>query len=83
MELLLKETREVVSKIRQQQGKSPDYVVTCALDNTVDDVISKMMSEKVHRVYITTPTQRLHSVITLTDILRFFEWGRTRQKKKE
>lgn len=48
---------------------SPSKVVTCHAGDTFGDALEKIVSHKVHTLYIVDKEGRPESVLTLTDIL--------------
>ncbi|ONK58469.1 uncharacterized protein A4U43_C09F13370 [Asparagus officinalis] len=44
-------------------------VITCKRDDTIKDIILKLDSEKIHRIYVVNEENNLEGVITLRDII--------------
>jgi len=48
----------------------PRVLVTCQLDSTLSEVIDKLVSRHVHRVWVTNQEGMLLGLVSLTDIIR-------------
>ncbi|KAJ8452815.1 hypothetical protein Cgig2_014578 [Carnegiea gigantea] len=48
----------------------PRVLVTCQLDSTLSEVIDKLVSRHVHRVWVTNEEGMLLGLVSLTDIIR-------------
>ncbi|KAK1351990.1 SNF1-related protein kinase regulatory subunit gamma-1 [Heracleum sosnowskyi] len=61
----------VGSYLEEHQKSSPliNDVVTCTKDNSLKDVITKLDSMKIHRIYVADDEGNLGGVITLRDII--------------
>ncbi|CAI9113091.1 OLC1v1013628C2 [Oldenlandia corymbosa var. corymbosa] len=61
----------VKSYLEEHQKDSPllRAMVTCRRDNSLKDVISKLDSMKVHRIYVVDDQGNLEGVVTLRDII--------------
>lgn len=61
----------VRSYLEEHQKDSPllKNMVTCTRDNTLKDVIMKLDSMKIHRIYVVDDLGNLEGVITLRDII--------------
>ncbi|KAK6123715.1 hypothetical protein DH2020_042550 [Rehmannia glutinosa] len=61
----------VRSHIEEHQNESPllSGMVTCRRDDTLKQVIMKLDSMKIHRIYVVDETGNLEGVITLRDII--------------
>lgn len=51
--------------------ESPKPVISCTADSTFEEVLSLMVENKIHRVYVVDNLQQPTSVISLVDILNF------------
>jgi len=51
--------------------ETPKPVVSCTASSTLQDVISQMVTNKIHRVYVVDKYQQPSYVISLVDILNF------------
>lgn len=49
---------------------SPRLLVTCRLDSLLTDVIDKVVTTHVHRVWVTNDDGALIGLVSLTDIIR-------------
>lgn len=61
----------VRSYLEEHQKSSPllSDVVTCTRDNSLKEVIMKLDSMKIHRIYVADDEGNLGGVITLRDII--------------
>lgn len=61
----------VRSYLEEHQEASPMLrgVITCKRDDTIKDIILKLDSEKIHRIYVIDEEENLEGVITLRDII--------------
>lgn len=61
----------VRSYLDEQKEASPllNGMVTCGRDNTIKEVIVKLDSQKIHRIYVADGEGNLEGVITLRDII--------------
>lgn len=44
-------------------------VITCKRDDTLKDIILKLDTDKIHRIYVVDEEESLEGVITLRDII--------------
>jgi len=54
----------------QDLANFPRLLVTCQLDSTLSEVIDKVISRHVHRVWVTNEQGMLLGIVSLTDIIR-------------
>ncbi|KAJ0972583.1 hypothetical protein J5N97_020542 [Dioscorea zingiberensis] len=61
----------VKSYLKEHQEASPRLlgVITCKRDDTIKDIILKLDSFKIHRIYVVDGEDNLEGVITLRDII--------------
>lgn len=61
----------VRSYLKKHQGTSPfvSGMVVCTKNHSVKELIMKLDSEKIHRVYVVDDAGNLEGVITLRDII--------------
>ncbi|XP_026410769.1 SNF1-related protein kinase regulatory subunit gamma-1-like [Papaver somniferum] len=61
----------VRNHLKEQQEASPMLrgMITCRKDDTIKDVILKLDSEKIHRIYVVDADENLEGVISLRDII--------------
>lgn len=57
--------------LEEHQEASPmlQGVITCKRDDTIKDIILKLDSDKIHRIYVVDEDENLEGVITLRDII--------------
>ncbi|KAI3842460.1 hypothetical protein MKX03_035067 [Papaver bracteatum] len=61
----------VRNHLKEQHEASPmlQGMITCRKDDTIKDVILKLDSEKIHRIYVVDADENLEGVISLRDII--------------
>ena len=70
LELLELGALEFVKKVRQVSGGDKDLLIWVEPSTNTSGVLAKMVSENVHRVYITNNLIELRGVISITDLFQ-------------
>ncbi len=49
---LLSPVSEFIRELRKEQGRNPDYIVSCKADTKLRDVVDTVTAERVHRIFV-------------------------------
>ncbi|KYQ90236.1 hypothetical protein DLAC_08838 [Tieghemostelium lacteum] len=70
LDLLLKSTKDFISRDNQLNKNKPSEPIVLSLNNTFKDVIMTLSQKKVHRVWIVDQSKCPISLISLTDVCK-------------
>jgi CBS domain containing-hemolysin-like protein len=60
---------DFVAEIRKNQNKRGDYLVTCSESTPLKEIVKKLASEHVHRIFVVNEDKSPVGVVSQSDII--------------
>jgi predicted transcriptional regulator len=67
---LFKSTKEFISDLDSKYFERPYYIKTVNSDDTLEDVLNKLYTFKLHRIYITNESKKPIGLVGIKEILQ-------------